>query len=47
MATIGPWRPEEETLQEYLHRIAHTAPRPNPEQYAELAALLRLEDTRG
>jgi hypothetical protein len=42
VSAIAPWQPEDETLQQYIHRIVHTAPVPNSEQSARLAALLRL-----
>jgi hypothetical protein len=46
MTTVGPWDPQVETLPEYLDRVVHSAPRPNPEQLARLAALLRSGRTR-
>lgn len=45
MASIGPWRPEAETFQQYIQRVIDNAGRPTPEQYDQLAALLRLGDT--
>lgn len=41
MTTIGPRRPEMESVEEYIDRIVRSAGRPNPEQLDRLVTLLR------
>lgn len=41
MTTIGPRRPEMESVEEYIDRIVRSAGRPNPEQLDRLVSLLR------
>lgn len=38
--TIGPRQPGE-TREQYIQRVVEAAPRPNPDQLARLASLLR------